>query len=58
MDEFWLLVINLSKKNGENFINDTKAVVQLYRDKVIIESSFRDIKSFIEVRSVHVWTEH
>ena len=59
LDGFWLLVTNLSEKTGENFIHDTKAVVQPYRDKVIIESSFRDIKSFIEVGPVHVWkAEH
>ena len=28
-----------------------------YRDKVVIESAFRDIKSFVEVPPVYVWTE-
>ncbi|MCP4754068.1 MAG: hypothetical protein GY866_24550, partial [Proteobacteria bacterium] len=28
-----------------------------YRDKVVIESAFRDIKSFVKVAPVHVWTE-
>ena len=28
-----------------------------YREKVVIESAFRDIKSFVEVKPVHVWTE-
>lgn len=28
-----------------------------YREKVVIESSFRDIKSFVEIAPVHVWTE-
>ena len=28
-----------------------------YREKVAIEGAFRDIKSFVEVAPVHVWTE-
>ncbi len=28
-----------------------------YREKVVNESAFRDIKSFVEVKPVHVWTE-
>ena len=28
-----------------------------YREKVVIESAFRDIKSFVEVAPVFVWTE-
>ena len=55
LDGFWLLVTNQSEKKEDNFIQDTKSVVQPYRDKVMIESSFRDIKSFIEISPVHVW---
>lgn len=59
LDGFWLLVTNLSEKENGEFVSNTQAVVQPYRDKVIIESSFRDIKSFIEIAPVHVWTpEH
>ena len=57
LDGFWLLVTNLSEKVGDRFIQNTQTVVQPYRDKVVIESSFRDIKSFIEVGPVHVWKE-
>jgi transposase len=28
-----------------------------YRDKVVIESVFRDIRSFVEIAPVYVWTE-
>jgi len=28
-----------------------------YREKVVIESAFRDIKSFVEIAPVYVWTE-
>ena len=55
LDGFWLLVTNHTEKDGDRFIQDTKSVVQPYRDKVIIESSFRDIKSFIEIAPVYVW---
>ena len=54
LDGFWLLVTNLSEKENGEFVSNTQAVVQPYRDKVIIESSFRDIKSFIEIAPVHV----
>jgi transposase len=57
LDGFWLLVTNHSEKTGDRYIHDTSAVVQPYREKVVIESSFRDIKSFIEVSPVHVWKE-
>jgi transposase len=55
LDGFWMLVTNLSEKEEGNFTQETKAVVQPYREKVVIESSFRDIKSFIEISPVHVW---
>lgn len=59
LDGFWLLVTNLSEKENEQFIQSTQSVVRPYRDKVVIESSFRDIKSFVEVAPVHVWNaEH
>jgi transposase len=59
LDGFWLLVSNLSEKENDIFVQDTKSIVQPYRDKVVIESSFRDIKSFIEIAPVHVWNpEH
>lgn len=57
LDGFWLLVTNQADKNGDRFVHDTKAVVRPYREKVVIESSFRDIKSFIEISPVHVWKE-
>jgi len=57
LDGFWLLVTNQSDKNKDRFVHDTRAVVQPYREKVVIESSFRDIKSFVEISPVHVWKE-
>ena len=59
LDGFWLLVTNHAEKKDGRFIQDTESVVRPYREKVVIESSFRDIKSFIEISPVHVWkTEH
>lgn len=59
LDGFWLLVTNHSEKERDRFVRDTVSVVQPYREKVVIESSFRDIKSFVEVAPVYVWkSEH
>ena len=33
-------------------------MVEPYREKVVIESSFRDIKSFVEIAPIHVWTSN
>ncbi len=55
LDGFWLLVTSLSEQTEGIFTHDIKVIVQAYRDKVVIESSFRDIKSFIEISPVHVW---
>ncbi len=44
LDGFWMLVTNLSEKAGDAFIHGTDAVVRPYHEKVIIESSFRDMR--------------
>jgi transposase len=60
LDGFWMLVTNQTEK-------DTKGCYQIlpeeaitpYKEKVIIESAFRDIKSFLDISPIHVWTiEH
>lgn len=57
LDGFWLLVTNHFEKDGSAFAKPASAVIAPYRDKVLIESAFRDIKSFVEISPVHVWTE-
>lgn len=57
LDGFWLLVTNHNEKEGEKFTVSAEDAISPYRDKVLIELAFRDIKSFIEVDPVHVWTE-
>lgn len=57
LDGFWMAVTNHQEKEGVNFIKSTEEVVSAYREKVIIEASFRDIKSFVEIAPVHVWRE-
>ena len=52
LDGFWMLVTNHLDKTQF----DSAKLIQAYKDKVVIESSFRDIKSFIDVAPVHVWT--
>ncbi|MCD4819545.1 MAG: hypothetical protein K8S23_12725 [Candidatus Cloacimonetes bacterium] len=57
LDGFWLLVTNHTEKEGVKYKLTLENAVKPYREKVIIESSFRDIKSFIKVSPVYVWTE-
>lgn len=56
LDGFWLLVTNHSERCGADFVRNTRSMVEPYREKAVIESSFRDIKSFVEIAPVHVWT--
>ena len=58
LDGFWMLVTSLSEKDTENkFIVSSEDALRPYREKVIIEDAFRDIKSFVEIAPVYVWLE-
>lgn len=57
LDGFWLLVTNHFEREGLEFKLSSAKAIKPYRDKVIIESSFRDIKSFIQVSPFYVWKE-
>lgn len=57
LDGFWLLVTNYSDKIEEGFEFSAEDLINPYREKLIIESAFRDIKSFIYISPVFVWTE-
>ena len=54
-DGFWLLVTNHSEKQGDRFNVSTQDAILPYREKVVIEAAFRDIKSFVDVSPVFVW---
>jgi transposase len=56
LDGFWLLVTNHSEKEQEQFTMAAPDAIDPYREKVVIESAFRDIKSFVEIAPVYVWT--
>lgn len=56
-DGFWLLVTNHSEKVNQKFKIKTEEAVKPYREKEIIEAAFKDIKSFVEIEPVFVWTE-
>ena len=56
LDGFWLLVTNHIEKAGHRDKLSAKDAIGPYREKVVIESAFRDIKSFVEVKPVYVWT--
>jgi transposase len=57
LDGFWLLVTNHTERENELFNVSAKQAITPYRDKVVIEAAFRDIKSFVQIAPVHVWTE-
>jgi transposase len=57
LDGFWLLVTNHSDKVDNEFEFSSEDLINPYREKLIIESAFRDIKSFIDISPVFVWTE-
>ena len=48
---------NHTEKNSDDFLVSAQEAISPYREKVIIEAAFRDIKSFVEVSPVFVWTE-
>ncbi len=57
LDGFWLLVTNHYEKNEGRFLMSPENAINPYRDKTIIESAFRDIKSFIDIEPINVWTD-
>jgi len=60
LDGFWMIVTNHTEKNQDGtFVLKTEDVITPYKEKVVIESAFRDIKSFLDISPIHVWTiEH
>lgn len=56
LDGFWLSVTNHTEKVRDRFKKSAAEIIGPYREKTIIEAGFRDIKSFIQVAPVHVWT--
>lgn len=56
LDGFWLLVTNHSEKENNEFKLTAEEAINPYREKEIIEEAFRDIKSFIDIEPVYVWT--
>lgn len=57
LDGFWLLVTNHTEKVRGGYKITPKDAITPYRENLVIESAFRDIKSFVEVKPVYVWTE-
>jgi transposase len=56
LDGFWLAVTNHTEKRQGKFEKPAQQIIGPYRQKTIIEAGFRDIKSFIQVEPVYVWT--
>jgi transposase len=56
LDGFWLLVTNHTEQKNSGFKLLPVQAITPYREKTVIESAFRDIKSFIEISPLYVWT--
>lgn len=56
LDGFWLAVTNHTEEVHDRFEKSAEEIIGPYREKTIIEEGFRDIKSFIQVAPVYVWT--
>ena len=56
LDGFFLAVTNHTEKVQGKFEKPAEEIIGPYREKTIIEAGFRDIKSFIQVEPVYVWT--
>lgn len=57
LDGLWLLVTNHREKTADEFLIPAEQAIAPYREKAVIESAFRDIKSCIDIAPVYVWTE-
>jgi transposase len=55
-DGFWLLVTNHSEKEDDEFKLKTEEAITPYREKEIIEQAFKNIKSFVMIEPIFVWT--
>jgi len=52
------LVTNHSEKEDNEFKLKTEEAITPYREKEIIEEAFKNIKSFVMIEPVFVWTEY
>ncbi len=57
LDGFWLLVTNHTENEAQHFSLSAQEIISPYQEKTVIEAAFRDIKSFIDIRPVYVWTD-
>jgi len=57
LDGFWLLVTNHTESEQDGFRVSPEDLITPYQEKVVIESAFRDLKSFLELQPVYVWTD-
>jgi hypothetical protein len=57
LDGFWLLVTNHTEDEHGQFCRPAQDLIPPYQEKTVIEAAFRDIKAFIDIRPVYVWTE-
>jgi transposase len=56
LDGFWLLVTNHTEYEHDHVRWPAQDLIPPYQEKTVIEAAFRDIKSFIDIQPVYVWT--
>ena len=52
-----LFITNHTEQKGRCYQLSASQIIDHYRAKNVIENSFRELKSFLNLRPVHVWTE-
>ena len=57
LDGFWLLVTNHTEPGPDGFLVSPQHLITPYQEKAVIESAFRDLKSFLDLQPVYVWTD-
>ncbi len=56
-DGFWLLVTNHAETMNQAFSLSMADAVTPYREKELIEEAFKNIKSFVKIEPLFVWTD-
>jgi hypothetical protein len=56
-DGILVFITDHIEKRNQDFIVSAADIVSHYKGKHVVENAFREMKSFIELRPIYVWTE-
>jgi transposase len=48
---------HIEKNENGTFCLNARDIISHYRGKYVVENAFRELKSFLDIRPIHVWTE-